>query len=153
MAAQLDYGFDIPKGVPGGLANLTHHEVISRRNEEATGKMKQGFGVVEGTTPGKTAKLPTATGDKFAGIVLHVHNTEMDMEGVSTIKKDASLSVMKHGEAWVRLATDVEPAYGDKAYLVVTGADAGCFTKTADGAIEVGKFISEADNGIAVVQL
>ena len=154
MAAQLDYGYAIPSGVAGGLANNTHHEVISRRNESANGSMKQGLGVVVGTTAGKTVKVPSSASDKFEGIALHVHNVEMDMEGTAVIKKDASISVIKHGEVWARVATDVEPAYGEKAYLVATGANAGCFTNVADGAIDVGaKFLSTVDNGIAVVQL
>jgi hypothetical protein len=61
---------------------------------------------------------------------------------------------MRWGRIYGLLATGVDPAYGDKAYLVVSGADAGCFTNVATGALDVkAEFRGKASDGIALVEI
>lgn len=156
MAAQLNYGFDTPKGVPGGKFDLSFDEVATRMNEAEDGVLKYGMAVAVGTTPGTTVKVPVAgtTAAQIDGIVLCHPNTEQDMNGNVVVKKNASLSVMRKGHVWGRLATDVTPTYGVTAYVVVSGADAGTFTTASEGNVDIGaKFGKHTDDGIAVIEL
>lgn len=156
MAAQLNYDWSTAKGLPGGKFDLADDVVNTRSNEEATGTLKFGHGVVAGASKGHSVKLPTATTDTFEGIVVNGSaNVEHDLDGEVKIKKGTTVGVMKRGHIWARLASDVTaPEYGAKAYLVVTGTDAGCFTNTADGALDTGAtFGNQYDDGIAVVIL
>ena len=60
----------------------------------------------------------------------------------------------RRGHVWVRTASDAVPAYGAKAYVVVGGDDAGTFTHTADGNVDIGAIFGNAtDDGIAVIQI
>ena len=153
MAAQLDYGYSTPKGVAGGKVNLFHDEVITRMNEEENGVLKFGMAVMVGSKAGHTCKVAKgATAEQIEGIALCNPTTEFDMNGNVVVKKGASIGVMKTGAIWARLATDVTPTYGAKAYVVVSGNDAGTFTTTASGNVDIGaKFGNETDDGIAIV--
>ena len=156
MAAQTNYSYSTPKGVAGGKVNLFHDEVITRQNEAQDGVLKFGMAVKVGTAPGSNVTVPTAgtTAEQIEGIVLAHPNTEQDMKGKVVVKNGVSLSIMTQGCVWGRLATDVTPVYGTKAYVVVNGADAGTFTNVADGAVDIGaKFGNETDDGIAVIVL
>jgi len=68
MAAQLNYNYGTPMGVPGGKFDIAFDEVVTRSNEEADKKMKFGLAVAVGTNVGKGVKLPTTgvTADKIA---------------------------------------------------------------------------------------
>ena len=152
--AQLTYGYDIPKGVAGGKVDLACDEVVTRLNEAEDGVMKFGMGAVVGTSAGSSVKVPAAKTDVFEGVVLYLPNTEQDMNGNVVVKKDVSLGIVKHGKVWVRLATDVTPTYGAEAYVVATGADAGCFTTSAEDNIKTtAKFGNLVDGSIAVIEL
>ena len=155
MAAQLDYGYSTPKAVPGAKVDLVHDEVITRMNEAEDGALKYGMAVMVGTTPGQTVKVPNgATAEQIEGVVLCHPNTEQDTKGNVVVKKGVSVGVMKEGRIWGRLATDVTPVYNAKAYVVVSGADAGTFTTAADGNVDIGaKFGNATDNGIAIIEL
>lgn len=156
MAAQKNYSFDTPKGVPGGLVDISHSEVKARTNESATGAIKFGMAVMHGTTPGATVKVPVAgtTADKIEGVVVCHPNTEHDLEGKVKVKNGVTLSVMTQGRIWGRLATDVTPVYGAEACVVITGDDAGCFTTATEGTVDIGaKFGRDTDEGIAVIEL
>lgn len=126
--AQLDYNYSTAKNVPGGKADLSFDEVVTRQNESADGVLKYGMGVAIGSTAGKTVKVPATTSDKFEGVVLSLPNTEQDMNGKVIVKKGASLSIIKKGHVWARTATDAVVTYGAKAYLAVDGEDVGTFT-------------------------
>ena len=160
MAAQLDYGFSTPKGVPGGKVDISYDNVVTRINEESDGVMKFGYAVVKGASAGTGVKLPTsaATKDNFEGVVLHAENTEHDLNGKVKIKKDATLGIMRHGHVWGRIDSAAAPAYGATAY-VITDAEAGevgTFTNTATEGktVDIGaKFGVESDTGIAVIEL
>ena len=58
-AVQTSYGFGFPKGVAGGLFDLSAHDVTTRQ-AEGDG-VAFGLGVVVGTNKGTDVKLP-ATG-------------------------------------------------------------------------------------------
>lgn len=135
MAAQLDYGYRIPKGIPGGKADIGFDAVVTRKNEEEDGVLKYGMAVVEGTEKGHTIKLPVSASTKanFQGVVIANANTEQDMEGHVHVRKNAAVSCMLRGRMWGRLAPGAEPAYGGDALIVKDGDYAGCFTSQSSG--------------------
>ena len=147
MAAQLNYNYGTPKGVPGGKFDIAFDEVVTRKNENEDGVMKYGLAVAVGTDAGNGIKVPA----------------EQDMAGKVVVKKNASLSVMKKGNIWGRLATGATPTYGAKAYVIPEGDEAGTFTHAADnGKSDSGKveyldisatFGNASDDGIAVIVL
>ena len=156
MAAQLDYGYSTPKGVVGGKYDIAFDEVITRKNEEADGVLKYGMAAMVGANAGSGVKVPTGgcTADKIEGVVLRAANTEQDMGGHVVVKKDASVGIVRKGRVWCRTASDAEPAYGAKAYVVVDGKDAGMFTHTEGSNVDIGaKFGNAKDDGIAVIEI
>ncbi len=80
---------------------------------------------------------------------------QMDLNGAVKILKGQTVSVLRYGKAWARIAPDVSPAYGEPLYLITEGDSAGMFTNEADGALVVkGRFIGGADAGaIAPVEI
>lgn len=167
MAAQLNYNYGTPKGVPGGKYDIAFDEVVSRNNENADGVMKYGIAVAQGTTAGKTVKVPVSgtTASQIEGVSIALPNTEQDMEGNVVIKQNRTLSVMKSGNIWGRLADETAPAAGAKAYVIPGGDNAGEFSASADNGesgdakveyLDIGaKFGNAVDltAGIAVVVL
>jgi hypothetical protein len=165
MAAQLNYNYGTPKGVPGGKFDIAFDEVVTRKNENEDGIMKYGLAVAVGTDAGNGIKIPVTgtTAAQIEGITIALPNTEQDMAGKVVVKKNASLSVMKKGNIWGRLATGATPTYGAKAYVIPEGDEAGTFTNAADnGKSDSGKveyldisatFGNASDDGIAVIVL
>lgn len=156
MAAQMNYNYGTPKGVPGGKVDISYDEVITRKNEAEDGILKFGMAAVVGTAPGTGVTVPGlgATAEKIEGVVLYHPNTEQDMKGNVVIKKGASVGIMKKGHIWGRTASGITPVYGEKAYVSVTGNDAGTFTNAADGALDIGATFGNAtDDGIAIIIL
>ena len=105
-AVQTSYGFGFPKGVAGGLFDLSAHDVTTRQ-AEGDG-VAFGLGVVVGTNKGTDVKLPAtgATSDDFEGVV--VHNSvmvEKDMDNNKSWNDNwATLSTyFKYPEAVRRL--------------------------------------------------
>lgn len=153
MAVQTDYGFGSAKGVPGGLYDLSAHEVSTRQAEGSS--LSFGLGVVAGTNKGIDVKLPAAasTSDSFEGVV--VHNSvmaEMDMSGKVVIPDKATVGCLHHGKVWVAVGSKAEPAYKEKVYLITAGDEAGMFTTSEDTATKVevnGFFLGKTDDGIA----
>lgn len=127
MSVQTSYNFATPKGVAGGLYDLSPYAVDSRRNESADGALKFGMGVVIGTTAGNQVKVPSATSDKFEGIALNGFSTELDMTGDLVIKNGATVGVLAKGRAWARIKAGITVAYGDDVYLIASGDNAGLF--------------------------
>lgn len=154
MSAQIRYGYNTPVGAAGGIVDLAPYAIDTFLNEEATGVLKFGCGVVRGTTPGKNVALPKAAGNKFEGIVTNNLTTEYDLEGKLSVRNGASVGVMRYGRIYGRVATGVTPAYGDPVYLVATGDEAGCFTNAADGAIAVkGRFLGGVDTTAQIAEI
>lgn len=153
MAAQTSYGFGFPKGVAGGLFDLSAHEV-STRQAEGEG-ISFGIGVVVGTNKGTDVIIPTsdATAEDFEGVV--VHNSvmvEMDMDNKVRIGDKRTVGCLHHGKIWVKTGKNAAPKYKERVYLITDGEEAGLFTTSADTATKVevnATFLGETDNGIA----
>lgn len=163
MAAQMDYGYSTPNGVAGGKFDIAYDEVITRKNEEADGVLKYGMAAMVGTAKGTGVVVPASscTAAQIEGIVLRAANTEQDMQGKVVVRKGSSVGILRKGHVWGRISSDCTPAYGEKAYVVVTGEDAGTFThldkQTGDGTpvnVDIGaKFGNAKDDGIAVIEI
>lgn len=156
MAAQKDYTYSTPKGVPGGKADISFDEVITRINEAEDGELKFGMAAAVGSMPGSNVMVPKedTTAEKIEGVVLCHPNTEQDRKGNVIVRKDATVGIMRKGHIWGRVADGAAPAYGEKAYVSVSGDAAGTFTNAAGGAVDIGAvFGSESDGGIAVIIL
>lgn len=153
MAVQTSYGFSFPKGVAGGLYDLSAHNVITRQ-AEGTG-IAFGIGVVIGTNKGTDVKIPTssATSDDFEGVV--VHNSvmvEKDVDNKCFIGDKRTVGCLHFGRVWVKTGKDAKPTYNDKVYMITDGEEAGMFTTSADSStkIEVNAvFLGDTDTGLA----
>lgn len=136
MAAQTNYRYETPKGVPGGKVDIAFDEVITRMNEAEDGVLKFGMAAAVGSDPGSNVTIPktATTAAQIEGVVLAHPNTEQDRKGKVIVLKDATVGIMRKGRVWGRLAADADPAYGEKAYVVVDGEEAGSFTHTSTAA-------------------
>lgn len=157
MSAQTRYNYSTPIGAAGFIVDLAPHAVDTFLNEENTGKMLFGVGVVQGTDPGTKIKLPAtgATAATFEGITTNNHTTEYDMEGNIHIIKGAAVGVMRYGRIYARVATGVTPAYGDKAYMLISGDEAGYFTNVSgNSAVAIkGRFLGTVDTVAHIAQI
>lgn len=154
MSAQTTYNYATPVGIPGGIVDLAPYAIDTFINEETTGKMKFGLGVVQGTSAGTQVKLPTDAQGKFEGVTVNNRTTEYDLDGNIRIREGVGMGVMRYGRIYVRLAAGAAPKYGDAAYVIATGDEAGCFTQDKGSNIAVaGRFLSDAKNGLAAVEL
>lgn len=154
MSAQKTYGFSTAIGSAGGIVDLAPYAIDTFLNEEANGKMKFGVGVVKGTNAGTEIKLPAggAQAADFEGVTTNNRTTEYDLEGKVSLRKGASVGVMRYGRVFVRLAASAQPKYGEALHMQTDGDDAGCFSNS--GGVEVaGRFLSGADNGVAMAEL
>ena len=154
---QTSYSYNTPIGAAGGIVDLAPHYIRSFINEAANGAILFGMGVTAGTNAGHGVKLP-ATGDTaaaFEGIVTNRRTTELDLEGNLTLRNKCALGVMRYGVIYALVADSVTPAYGDAAYLLISGNQAGYFTNTSgNNTVAVkGRFLGGVDNGVAIVEL
>lgn len=158
MSAQTRYGYSTPVGAAGGIVDLAPYAIDTFLNEEETGVLRFGVGVVAGANAGTGIKLPVAasTAATFEGIVTNNRTTEYDMEGKLYVRKAKAVGVMRYGRIYGRVASDVEPAYGDAVYMIVSGDEAGCFTNVAEDGVAVkARFLSgvDATAQVAVIEL
>ncbi len=156
MAAQTNYKYSTPKGIPGGKVDLSFDEVVTRTNEAEDGILKFGMAVAFGTTPGVNVTIPSTntTAEKIEGVVLSHPNIEQDGNGKVIIRKNMSVGILRKGHIWGRIASGITPSYGERAYVCVSEKDAGTFTNVADNAVDIGAiFGTSVDNGIAVIIL
>lgn len=156
--AQLAYGYQVPKGTPGGLLDLSNHNIVSRTNgAELPGAVRFGMGVVQGDKPGKNVAVPddAATAAVFEGIIQCGGTTEhQHITGEVILYPNVTVGVLNQGSIWALVTEDAEPAYGDPVYLVIDGADAGLFTDDDDDTLALrGRFLGPKDNGVAPVEL
>lgn len=150
MSAQTTYNFATPRGVAGGLYDLSNYCIDSRINAEAGNGVCFGMGLVRGDKPGSNIKLPVtdSTAADFDGIAMNGFNTQQTMEGEVRISPKSSVGVLRYGRAWVRIKNGISPAYGEAMYLIKTGDDAGCFTNLSTEGLAVnGVFIGEKGSG------
>ena len=119
--------------------------------------MKFGIGVVQGSNPGHNVAVPAegATAATFEGITVNNRTTEFDLEGKMNVRGGAAIGIMRYGRIYALIVEDVEPAYGDALYLVISGDNAGCFTNASgDNTIAVkGRFMSGKCAGTNVAQV
>lgn len=154
MAVQTTYNWTTGRGIAGGLVDLTPHAIDSFINEEDTGVLKPGIGVMSGTNAGKQIKKFTGSGT-FEGVVNNNRTTEYDLDGALRMHKGAGVGVVRWGRVYVRVATGVTVAYNDPLYVVKSGDETGFFTNASgDTATAVkGRFLGPVENGIAPVEL
>lgn len=156
-AVQMNYG-EPKAGLPGGLVDRAAYSAVTRCNEQNSGAMFFGYGVVRGSEPGKNVKIPdnTATADKFEGVVMYSANVEMNIDGDVYLEKGRALDILQSGKVYVQVADDVEPIYGDSVYLIVEGDESGKFTNTSGSSPKTvqikAKFLGTVDDGIAPAQ-
>lgn len=157
MSAQTRYGYSTPIGAAGGIVDLAPYAIDTFLNEEEAGVMKFGIGVVNGTKPGVNIKKPAegATAANFAGITVNNRTTEYDVEGKIHVRNGASVGVMKYGRIYGRVAEGITTAYGEAAYLIVSGDEAGFFTNVAgENAVAIkGRFMGAVDNTAKVAEI
>ena len=158
MSAQTSYRFDTSIGAPGGIVDLAPYAIDTFLNEENNGVMSFGVAVVKGTTAGEQIKLPTSTSTiaTYEGVTVNNLTTERDVYGDMAIRKSAAIGVMRYGRVYVAVATGATPAYGDDAYVVLSGAEAGYFTNSSTDTLAIkGRFLSGKDSvtGAAMVEL
>ena len=157
MSAQTNYGFSTPIGAPGGLVDLAPHAIDSFVNEENSGVLLPGMGVVNGTAAGKQVKKPVTgkTAADFAGIVVNGRTTEYDTDGNLHIRKGAAVGVLRYGRIYGRIKAGLTINYGDPVYLIVaTGNDAGYFTNVSTDNVAVkGRFLGNVDAGAQVAEI
>lgn len=163
MSAQTRYGYSSPIGAAGGIVDLAPYAIDAFLNEEDTGKMQFGMGVVTGAKKGTGIKLPVkaSTAANFEGVTTNRRTTEYDVEGDLKLRKAATIGVMRYGRIYVRVAAGVKPGYGDSLYLITEGDETGCFTNAAsqtEGSTTIavkGRFLGGVDASaqIAAVEL
>jgi hypothetical protein len=161
MSAQTSYSYSTPKGVAGGLYDISPYAVDSRINGETSeDALLFGMGAVQGDNPGVNVKVPTSadTAAKFEGLVLTGFTNEMDKHGDVHIAPLQTVGTLVWGRAWARIVPGITPTYGQKLYLVNTGENAGLFTNIpgsspANLAIS-GRFLGGAGTGdVALIEL
>ena len=158
MSAQLSYSYQTPRGVPGGIMDISPYRIDSRANgETAPGILKFGMGAMQGDTPGVNVLRPLAgdTADAFEGIVMTGFTQQQTMLGELELMPQQVVGIMRWGTAWVRVASGAAPQYGDPLNLVISGPDAGKFTTSAAGTLAIkGRFIGGLGTGpVAPVEL
>lgn len=162
MSAQTSYNYALPKGSAGSIYDLSPYTINTRKVEADDSVIGFGIGVVIGTAAGTGIALPTETTtlDKFEGITVNGYTTEMDMEGNTVVKKNASIGVMEHGKVWGRIKNGLTIAYGDSVHLILSGDDAGKFTNVSSSStpktlqITGAKFIgTKGDGDVAPISL
>lgn len=158
MSVQMSYGYSTPIGAPGGIVDLAPHLIDTFINEEKTGVMKFGLGVVNGSKPGSKVKLPASksVATDFAGITVNNRHTEHDLDGNIRIPENRAIGVMRYGRIYGRVEDGVEISYGDPVYLIVDGESAGFFTNDEEEGVAIkARFLSGTDSStkVAVIEL
>ena len=160
MSGQLSYSYQTPKGVAGGLLDISPYAIDSRINgEEEYGALKFGMGAVQGDNPGVNVLIPSTSSaaSDFEGVVLTGFTQMMNTEGAANIAPLQTVGILRWGRAWVRLADGITPVYGESLYLIKTGDDAGLFTNDSGGGANFavnGRFIGGLGSGdIAPVEI
>lgn len=150
---QTSYNFTNNVAFAGGIADLAPYAIDTFLNEEATGDMKFGYGVVKGTAAGEGVKIPTANTDVFEGVTVNNRTTELDTEGALAIKNKAAIGVMRYGNIWVQVPATDAIAYNDAVYLVYSGDNKGKFSKSSTNAIAVDARFIKKSGGLALIRL
>ena len=158
MSGQLSYNYSTPKGVAGGLFDISPYSIDSRVNGEVKpDALMFGMGAVQGANPGVNVLVPDDTFEPamFEGVVLTGFTQEMNMAGDVKIYPLQTVGILRWGKCWARVAGGVTPTYGDQLYLVIDGDEAGLFTNDEEDGVAVnGRFIGGLGTGdIAPVEI
>lgn len=95
-----------------------------------------------------TSTKVTASSDYiYVGVAVFHQDSFKDSRGYYIDQQ--AVACLNDGNIWVKLATGVSPVDGDTAYV---GTD-GKFTTSSSGTTQVGKFKSEASDGLALVDI
>jgi hypothetical protein len=140
---QTSYSYQAPAGVAGGLIDLRPYSIVSRMNgEDSVNAMRFGMGVMRGENPGSDILVPKASmaANQFEGISMNSFTQQMGLDGKVPVYPKQTVGLLRWGCAWARVKPGISPEYGDKCYLITSGADAGLFANEDPG----------AGNGIAV---
>jgi hypothetical protein len=157
--AQLNYSYEAPRGIPGGLYDIAPYQIDSFANGEVVaGALKFGMGVVQGDAPGVNVAAPTAaaTADVVEGVAMAQLTTQHDFPaGNIVLRQGDTVGVLRYGKAWVRVDDTASIEYGDKLYLITSGANAGLFTNDDGELALAGRFVDVAQiaDGIAGIEL
>lgn len=162
MSGQSSYNFNLAYGLAGTLCDLSPFVMDSRVNEESvSGKMQFGMGVVQGSKAGVEVKLPVSTSTLavFEGIVMNQLTHQLDLEGNLTLNEKDTVGVLRQGRGFAKLKANISPSYGDSAYLITSGDNAGLFTLSSDTGetnklLVNGRFIgSKGSTNVAPIEL
>ena len=151
MAIQNDVRQSLPRGPLGTKVDASLDGIDSRALE---GSYDSVFGkaVIRGSIPGRTVVLPNAmfSRDVFEGVAMSNFLMEIWTDGSIDIPEGSSIGVMRWGRVWVHTAPDAAPGYGDAAYVIPSGENAGMFTTEAAGNVKIsGCFIGGKTDGDA----
>lgn len=160
MGAQTSYNYSTPRGVAGGLYDLSPYEMNSRLNGDEEKALLFGMGVVMAQNPGFDVELPQedSIAENFEGVVINGLTTQQDVDGALKILHNQSVGILRYGNAWVRIGSAAAPEYGKDVYLITAGEEVGFFTDSEDDSSKIAvpaRFIGEKDSGnqIAPVKL
>jgi hypothetical protein len=158
----MDYGFNQPLGLPGGIFDLSGKKIVTRITDPGV-EVTPGMGLVRGATEGETVKAAGegATKDTFEGVFVHgSKNLEHDMKGNVATNGGDSIGLMQKGRIWAQVVSTAKVAYGAGVSLIIGGENSGKFTDTTDEK-ETSKVTIDAkftgkvdlDNLIAVIEM
>lgn len=107
------------------------------------------YGTFVAVNPDGGVKKITAATDIVHGIVV------LDIYGNGAPHdKTTNIGHFSHGDSVAAQGVDdVTFARGDKAYIVMTGADAGKVTNVAEGALDVGYWVDAVNGSVVSVTL
>lgn len=149
MAAQLNYNYFTDSGVPGDKYDLSETTVVTRHVEKDG--LAPGVAAMKGSKSGVTV---AAEGEVFEGVVLNGGLKELNEKGEVIFSKGDTVNIIKKGKVWVSVTKNGQPKKGDAAYVTKKGDEVGYFTTEKNENLDVGAvFVTEVDNGIAVVEL
>jgi len=144
-------------GLSGDIGSDTHTRSLAMEG----GTVKFGHGMVVGTDPLTQAKLPSAAGERLAGVLLFQQQTQ-DAAAADLVAGEVG-SLMRKGRVWV--VTDEVVAPGDPVFIRHSpGAtsDLGSFRNDADTVATVDKaeavpsaeFLEyDATSGVALLEI
>lgn len=140
---------------PGVRAEISHSDlVMSFANQDGTWNIPFGVMVARKGSSATQCKLPASSGDEMLGISLlaHVYDPgpqgtldQSDSVGVSPgpgVKQNQGLSVLRKGQCWAVVETDVAIAAGAVAYVRVA--------QNGAGKLQLGAFRADSDSSNAV---
>jgi hypothetical protein len=112
IGRQTTYARNFDLGLAGQIADCSVKNITSHANEEASGVMNYGIGVVRGTDPDKQIKLPSS-GVTPIGFTVWEGNRELSEDGQTvSISNKRDLGVMRSGALYVQ-TEDAVTAGGD----------------------------------------